>query len=63
MARRDEIEAIMIEDGNQSPPGQGGVQGWVEANRAKIWIWGIGGLALAGVGCMMLVVVILILRK
>lgn len=49
----------------QGQPGRetGGFQGWVERNRAKIWIWGIGGLALAGVGCMFLVVVILILRQ
>jgi len=52
-------EVLMSDDGKRP---RNGFQGWLEANRAKLWIWGIGGLALAGVGCMMLVVVLLIFR-
>ena len=50
-------------DGEETPPGSTGFQRWVEANRAKIWIWGIAGLALSGVGCMFLVVLILIVTR
>jgi hypothetical protein len=38
-------------------------QRWIEANRAKIWIWGIAILAIGGVACMVLTVVILIIRR
>ncbi len=50
-------------DRSDPPPRVTGLQRWIEQNRAKIWIWGIGGLALGGVGCMFLVVLLLILRN
>ena len=50
-------------DGDETPPRSTGFQGWVEANRAKIWIWGIAAIALGGVGCMFLIVLILIVTR
>jgi hypothetical protein len=49
-------------DGDE-PPGPTRFQRWIEANRAKIWIWGIAVLALGGVGCMVLVVLLLIITR
>lgn len=45
------------------PPTAIGLQAWIERNRAKIWIWGIGGLALGGVGCMFLVVLLIVINR
>jgi hypothetical protein len=53
----------MSEEHDQPTRDTGDFQGWLEQHRAKIWIWGIGGLALAGVGCMFLVVLLLILGQ
>ena len=50
-------------DGNDTRPDESGFQGWVEANRSKIWIWGIAILALGGIGCMFLVVLLLIISR
>jgi hypothetical protein len=50
-------------DESEKPPPTTGFQRWVEANRAKIWIWGIAILALGGVGCMFLTVLVLIIRR
>lgn len=50
-------------DGSNEPPGTARFQRWIEANRAKIWIWGIAILALGGVGCMFLVVLLLIITR
>lgn len=51
----DELEGL--------PPKAIGLQAWIERNRAKIWIWGIGGLALAGLGCMFLVVLLIVINR
>jgi hypothetical protein len=50
-------------EGGDDLPGPTGFQRWIEANRAKIWIWGIAVLALGGVGCMVLVVLLLIITR
>ncbi len=50
-------------DNLDATPPKPGFQGWVERNRAKIWIWGIGCMALAGVGVMFAVVMALIIFR
>lgn len=59
----DRDEAPTVDAAGAPPPTAIGFQAWIERNRAKIWIWGIGGLALAGLGCMFLVVLLLVINR
>ena len=57
-------DEIRPDDGTgEQPVAAIGLQAWIERNRAKIWIWGIGGLALGGLGCMLLVVLLIVINR
>lgn len=54
----------MMTEGSDDPrPDWQGFQRWLRNNRGKIWIWVIGGVALGGIACMLIVVLILIARQ
>lgn len=60
----DDLDGAPTVDEAEAPLPTGiGFQAWIEQNRAKIWIWGIGGLALAGLGCMFLIVLLLVVNR
>ena len=65
-----EVAIAPVTAAEPSPAGEppavapaGGLQGWIERNRARIWIWGIAGMALLGIGGMMLIIVLIIVTR
>ena len=60
----DGADEARPDDGVEARPTAAiGLQAWIERNRAEIWIWGIGGLALGGLGCMFLVVLLIVINR